>query len=263
MTRFDFAQAVAQEVNGVAQEVERANGTIRTAVSVKTSGNASPLIYVDSMYDQGLTVEEAAADVREIIEKEGSKNLDMQFFKDFEQIKPMLRARLYNKATTADVSRVAADPFNDLIITAWVSGIKVGDAVGAIKVKAEHLDIWNVTADEVLDIAESNSRNDAMIMSMAEILKAMGYPGPIEDDGTMYVISNESKSFGAYSILALMDDLKARFKDGFTVLPSSVHEVIVVPMDDQKALDSMVQEVNDTQVDYAEQLSNHSYRIAA
>jgi len=37
----------------------------------------------------------------------------------------------------------------------------------------------------------------------------------------------------------------------------------VVPMDDQNTFDNMVNEVNASEVDVTEQLSNHAYRIAA
>ena len=50
--------------------------------------------------------------------------------------------------------------------------------------------------------------------------------------------------------------------DGFIVLPSSLHETIVLPSREEaeyKRLADMVREVNDTQVDAEERLSYHVY----
>lgn len=50
--------------------------------------------------------------------------------------------------------------------------------------------------------------------------------------------------------------------DGFLVIPSSVHETIVLPPRDEeeyRQLAEMVREVNDTQVDIEERLSYHVY----
>ncbi len=96
---------------------------------------------------------------------------------------------------------------------------------------------------------------------MNEVLAEMGASeSMLLDDCPMWVISNTRRTNGAYGVIALLDQLKDRFKS-FTVLPSSVHEVLVVTVDSDE-YDSMVQEVNDTQVDYTDQLSNHAYKIA-
>ena len=57
----------------------------------------------------------------------------------------------------------------------------------------------------------------------------------------------------------LQESLKEKF---FNVLPSSVHEVIIVPESSQirqSELERMVREINETQVPEEEILSNHAY----
>jgi len=264
-----FSQEIIGELKnhnltGEIKEVEKANGVMLTGIAIKTDGNASPTIYVDDMLKKGLSVEEAAAQITAIINKDTAKDIDISWFYDFSKVKPMLRARLFNQATNAEVSKKAPAPFDDLIIVPYITGVVIdGKPDGAIKVKADHLKIWDVTPDEVIEIAESNSKNDAEAMSMSEVLRQMGYPAPPFVDDPMTVVSNREKCFGAYAIIAMLDELKERYTNGFTVLPSSVHEVIIIDSDDQETLDSMVEEVNAEQVDYQEQLSNHSYRVAA
>ena len=89
----------------------------------------------------------------------------------------------------------------------------------------------------------------------------MGLSGPGED--AMYVISNSDKTFGAAALLDsdAMDKIEEQIGE-FYILPSSVHECILVPKKedmDLATLENMVQEVNATQVSKEEKLSDHVY----
>jgi len=258
MTKKEYAQKVAQIVNGEVKEVEKANGAILTGVILDNGSNLRPTVYIDSMMDEELTIDEAAEQVNRIARTHALESRNMDFILDYESIKPMLRARLYNKATTADVYKEAGNGFDDLVIIPYIEGVIEN---GSCKVTAGMLTGWNKTADEVISDAMKNSDKEANVKTMHDIMADMGFEVP--DDPNMLVVSNTRKAFGAYAVLSKLPILKTLFPDGFTVLPSSVHEVIVVPLDDKAALDSMVQEVNDEQVDFTEQLSNHAYRIAA
>jgi len=258
----DYANDVAKLVNGEVKEVEKTNGVINTGVVVNQGSNISPVVYLDQMFEEGLTVREAADVVIDIANRHARTAPDLDFIKDFEAVKPMLRARLYNEKTSADIKKSAAGyGFPDLVIVPYIDNVIEN---GSIKVNFNMLENWGVSAAEVIEIAEENSRQEATMKSMVEVLQGLGYPIPdLDDQPEMIVVSSTSGSFGAYSIIARLDDLKQRFKNGFTVLPSSVHEVIVVEEDAPETFDNMVNEVNNTEVDYTDVLSNHSYRIAA
>jgi len=268
MTINEYANQIAANVIGATvNEVEKANGVILTAVTFGTGReNIRASFYVDALYKDGVSVEDATAKLQEVIERERDRNINVDFIDDFERVRPMLRARLYNKITNAEVFRSAAVyGFEDLIIVPYITGVDIGNGRGAIKVTSALVNKWDVTVDEVLDIAEENSRADVVLTSMEEILASMGYPMPpmSADAPTMLVCTSKDKTYGAYAVIASMDAIRARFKGAFTVLPSSVHEVIIVDANDPAAMSAMVQEVNDTQVDPEEQLSNHAYTFAA
>ena len=60
----------------------------------------------------------------------------------------------------------------------------------------------------------------------------------------------------------VMDDIAEKVGGEFYILPSSVHELLIIPRNadtDLKSLESMVQEVNATQVAPEERLSDHVY----
>ncbi len=84
----------------------------------------------------------------------------------------------------------------------------------------------------------------------------------------MYLLTNVQKYLGASVILypGLLKRLGEQLKDNFFILPSSIHECILVPESagcEREALRKMVCEVNDTQVPRQEILSYQVYYYCA
>ena len=258
MSLTNYAKEIAKNIDGAkANTVEKANGVILHAVSVPTSGNVFANIYIDKMYESGLSIEEATANVIEIRNNQiPDRSFDLDWITKWESVKGKLVARLYNKKTTAFIKRSASEyGFDDLIIVPYIN---VGND-GYVKVTEQLFDSWNVSEQEVLETAELNSRNDAVMQSMCEVLGLPEFMFP-----PMFVLSNKDKCCGAYAIIALMDIVKEKFNGKFTVLPSSIHEVIVVgETDNNPDLTDLVQCVNSEQVDLEEQLSDHAYTFVA
>lgn len=84
---------------------------------------------------------------------------------------------------------------------------------------------------------------------------------------TMFVLTNDTKVNGAAAILN--DDIRQEIAEkvgDFYMLPSSIHETLIVSKDagmEFKELEQMVQEVNQTQVAPGERLSDHVYEYDA
>ena len=83
----------------------------------------------------------------------------------------------------------------------------------------------------------------------------------------MFVLTNDTKVNGAAAILN--DDIRQEIAEkvgDFYMLPSSIHETLIIPKDagmELKELEQMVQEVNQTQVAPGERLSDHVYEYDA
>ena len=80
----------------------------------------------------------------------------------------------------------------------------------------------------------------------------------------MYVLSNSEKLNGAAALLdaKTMEAISEKLGGDFIVLPSSIHECIVLPVTedmDRHTLEAMVQDVNAGQVAPEERLSDHVY----
>ncbi len=129
----------------------------------------------------------------------------------------------------------------------------------------------DIDADELREHARRNLREHVSIKSMAQVLaELMGHaPSEVESmDEVMYVACTDDKSYAASVMLledVLQDFCTEHNIDSLVIIPSSVREVILIAprnMDDE-AINSMIREVNETQVDEWERLSDHCYRFEA
>lgn len=98
-----------------------------------------------------------------------------------------------------------------------------------------------------------------------QMLEAMMPP---MEDGKMYVLTNEQNTNGAAVIFndKVMDQISEKVGVEFYILPSSVRELLIVPLDvgmEVSELEKMVCEVNATRVSVEERLSDHVYAYDA
>ena len=150
-----------------------------------------------------------------------------------------------------------------------------------------HMRQWKVTKEQLWNAAKENTKRllpaecFGMNFAVYELL-SRSTPGEhdrenllrrtwhiheeleLPEKDKMYVLSNKLKNYGAACIAYpyILDMLAGVLKENFYVLPSSVHEVIIVPESSQirqSELERMVREINETQVPEEEILSNHAY----
>lgn len=274
MNKREYAEVISKAIpNTEVQELTKTNGIQYTAVVIR-SGNVGANVYIDDMYDKEMPVEEAIREVKAIAERsKGTMDLiadNMDYLLDFSKVKPMLRARLLNeKNNSIEVYRSAkAKGFDDLIIVPYIS---VPELSGAIRVKEEMLEKWGVSKRAVIDTALKNSAKESKITDMIDTLAQMmgltreevmqNLGGMPDDDPGQLVVSTDNMTFGAIGILSKLDYLKAKYGK-FYVIPSSVHEVLVVPDNgkfDKASLTRMVDEVNTSVVDPSEVLGYKAY----
>lgn len=87
---------------------------------------------------------------------------------------------------------------------------------------------------------------------------------PTEADEMMYIMSNTEKVNGAAAIIDPnnMDLARSYMQDDFYILPSSVHEVLLVKQNQMSVeeLEDMVKTVNASAVALQDRLSDHVYK---
>lgn len=117
---------------------------------------------------------------------------------------------------------------------------------------------WNVSLDDIISAAESNDKGTFSVVNMADVL---GIP---MCEVPMYIVTNKKGMFGSVGILhpEVQEELNNIFADGYVVLPSSTHEVIVTSGDmNPHDMASMVHSINRSVVNEADRLSDHVFRI--
>lgn len=261
----EYAEEVVKYVeNGEVVEVEKANGVKFTGIVVR-NGSVCPTIYLEEMFEERMPVALAAKKVNELA-KLPKPDFIVDKMKDFRGfVKGKLRARLYNEKTFAEVQRSAKDyGFEDLIIVPYID-VETNGATGkgSIKVKRDFLDMWDVSEEEVIDIALENSAQYVKIETindmMSRMMGAMTVPLPVD----ILVITNDAQQYGAVSVISKLNYLRERYEDGFCVIPSSIHEVIITPKNsnDGLALANIIKDVNATVVKPEEVLSDKAYEF--
>ena len=126
---------------------------------------------------------------------------------------------------------------------------------------------YGITAEQLRQdaFASAVSHTPFEIKTMAEVLnELMGAEIIPQDELPMYVVSNKERIHGAGVIAypEFMEEAAKRLGGDFYVLPSSIHEVILIPDTPDVSvleLQGIVQYVNVEQVAPEERLSNHIY----
>lgn len=241
------------------KHVVKLGETKKAIIIMEKDINVYPTIYFDDF--NGLEANKACNEIQKMYEKhKPTKSIDIEWFKDFEKVKSNLQIKLINAEKNKDYLK--NKPFIQILDLAAafyvrVRSNKIGE--GCIMVLNNHAKMWNVTTETLYEIAKENEH--ATITDMADFMTK--HTGTETDflKGYQYIVSNKKNLNGAGTFIANIDKLKERFKT-FYVLPSSIHEVLIMPADrcqyNKKALDTTVKNVNIT-VSPEERLADHAY----
>ena len=232
----------------------------------------SPTIYLDEYYDyylKGEGLEEIIIRIREEYEWKVSRVTSYHFnLEKFEYVRDRIVYRLVNYEKNREILEECPHlKLYDLALTfRWVAH---SDDIGisTALVTNQEMRAWELSMNELLLAARENTPRlfPAHMIDMEEMIQKAGIHVP-EDESSipMYIMTNQQEVNGA-SVL-LYDNVLERFaqrkKTDFYILPSSIHEVILVPsdrIDDPSLLFTMVEDANNTVVALGDILSDSVY----
>lgn len=132
------------------------------------------------------------------------------------------------------------------------------NGTSSFKVRPEHLESFGITEETLFNAAWDCT---VLTLKFEDISQMVPMP-----EGMMIVATNETKLDGAIAMKAMEKLLEIADKYGkdLAILPSSINEILLVPIDENtnfSYLNAMVQEVNVTQLEPKDVLSNHAYRF--
>ncbi|MBR1856837.1 MAG: hypothetical protein IJ803_07155 [Oribacterium sp.] len=268
--------------------VDKVNETY-DALTVKHSGSDVGVnISITDAYDAYITQDaslkviatEATAKTAAALENAPAISSGIDDMKDYDVMKNKLVMEVVSSETNAELLETI--PHKDIEDMAVIYRFDVKDIVGegaTVIVTNKMLDNYGVTPEQLHEDAVKNAPEirPIVIQGMAEVLaKQMGVEDldmlglniPPEQE-QIFVASVPDNVHGA-GILAYEDFMdKASERVGnqsFFILPSSIHELLIVPdngMMDLHSLEQMVKEVNATTVDPSEKLTDNVYHYDA
>lgn len=278
---------IGEEYQVRIQEVPKNNNIIlQGLVIIPKNQNVSPTIYLNSFWDaykQGIPFSVIIEYILHIFEEDTPKKcVDMSFFKEYDRVKERICYRLISAERNRELlKKIPHLEYLDLAVCFYYAyqGETLGN--GSILIYNTHMNMWNTNKEALYELAKINTSRlfpwestsmETTIREMIQMQREQGIDALLEeeeqqeffDEMPMQILSNESRVHGAACILypGLLGQLADREGKNLYVIPSSIHEVIVLPdsgQEDASSLREMVVEVNATQVEPEEILSDNVY----
>ena len=270
---------IAGEGNITINHVIKNNGCEMDGLVIMEKGkDIAPTIYLDSFYELYTNGENIKNIIRqiELIYEQNKNNVtfDVNILKHFDTIKDKIVYKVVNyRSNEKLLEQVPHKRILDLAVVFYcLLDNEYGRSATAL-IYNNNLKNWNVTIDDVYKAALKNTPDllHSKISSMAALFEKCGVNVDGEEvdlkdyvPSDMYVLTNESKLNGAACILYenVLYDFAQKLGADLYILPSSVHEVILLPklsMFEKDELVNMVKEVNTEGVAADEVLSDHVY----
>ena len=265
------------------KEVRKNNGVILHGLLVLGEDrNVAPTIYLDTFleaYEAGAAFKSILQRLLEICREDMAKGtVDMEFFRSFEQVRDRICYRLIGRKGNEELLEdIPYIEFLDLAICFYYAyhGDALGD--GTILIHNSHMELWDTCTAELFGVAKRNTQKlfPWVCSSLTEVLGEMAGQEISPEEATvqeeflqempLQVLSNVKRTHGAICMLypGVLEALAAKEGRNFYILPSSIHEVILLPVtgnEDHEKLKEMIREVNSTQVAPEEVLSDTLYR---
>lgn len=270
-------------------------------VILQKNETVAPNIYLNNYYmgyRDGLGLEEIIQNIYDEYHnarmqgdmKNISENLEV------DKVKSSIIYRLINYNKNKDLlGQIPHTKFLDLAVTFHCLVRSNEEGIGTIRITNQHLKIWNITLEDLIQHARINTPKlfPPVVQSMKKVIKRLMEEDRelhretfyernsiekdmIEDfteeefmrgshqDNNMLVVSNHRNINGASCMIYpdLIKEISEQLDSDLYILPSSIHELIIVKNDysyDKKILKEMVKDINFTQVPLEEVLSNNIY----
>ena len=260
------------------KNVTKNNGVVLHGLLIHSKEqNVIPTIYLDSFweaYEAGIPFAAVLRKLLTVYREDTPKNkLNMDFFYSFEGVKERICYRLIRKAGNEDLLKeIPHVEFLDLCICFFYAFQNKGLGEGSILIYNTHMKMWDTDVQALFELARKNTPKlfpwecndmEAMLTEMTDMEEDADLEELLHDI-PMKILSNSKRIHGATCILYpdLAEQLAIREGGSYYILPSSIHEVIIMKDtggEDPENLKSMIMDVNTNLVAPEEVLSDSLY----
>lgn len=250
-----------------ARKCDKGNGVVLDAIGIRPYDSKVEAMFYLNFATDDMDSMQIASRVLAAYREQHMARIDLSpvnVVRDYDRVKEKLFLKL---SSCPAENLVKARAFCDIYMTAY---IKLFDTCGkgVINVTDQFLDCWGIDKETLFAdaLANAKKKEHTCLRTMAEHF-SIAFPFlSLSDTGSddsfdplnyIKILTNDENCNGASAIL-LRDDLP----EEYYLLPSSRHEVIIVPafegMDASLFID-MVRYVNATEVDQVDILSDNAY----
>lgn len=258
------------------------NGVFKQGLSIRTpDSNIAPKVYLEEFYreyDRGVSLEEICQRIAYEYQNHIIKDLPFarETVADYDKAKPLITMKVV--AAKTNKMFLKEQPFTKLDDLAILYQIEVNgmpEGRATIPITNNIFQEWNVPLSEVHNAAMENTERlfpsklitmEAILLGAEEnLLYGSEYH---QSDIPMLVLTNSDLNGGAAAIANpdILHRVSEVINDNYYMMPSSIHEVIILPKTaakemgmSTKEMGGMVRNVNAEGVRKEEQLSNHIY----
>lgn len=273
----DYLKSQGEQVDVMYHSVRKINFQ-EEALLVRYKGDQiAPVVYMSGRYEDYLSGREMSEIVKDIARDVQEARKHQPDMLDFTA--EMAKERLYLSVINAEKNEELLNsvPYRKIEDLACIAKFRL-DAEASVVVNETLCRQFRLTAEEVLAIGERNMvkngyQCEPLDLEIKRILKEQGVADREIEEGMMktqssmmYVASTANHMEGAAVIASreAMHDFYEKIGEPFYILPSSRHEVILLP--DRCGLETadlaeMVKDVNRQVVDEKDVLSDHVYHF--
>lgn len=253
------------------------NGKVRLGLFLQETGsNLFPTIYLEEYYERfqkGETLDQIVAEIDQLYQKIKVKNsIDVEQLLNLEAWKNKLGIKVIKTEKNMELLKeIPHLDVLDLSLAFYVILDSRCEGTATMQITNEHMKQWKLETEELYEMAMRSAVRllPAEFCSLSDMIcKIIGTEvseiQKMEKESHMYVLTNSSRIQGAACMFYphVLDMIGEILKEDFYILPSSIHEVIILPKSRgivKVELDMMIQDINRTQVEEEEVLSDHAY----
>ncbi|MBR4027489.1 MAG: hypothetical protein IKJ01_08070, partial [Lachnospiraceae bacterium] len=264
------------------QTVTKNNGVQRIGLIVlDNQTNIAPTIYLNRYfedYKKGKRIADICNSILSVYQAHRvTQDLDMTCLYQFEKVKQRICYKVIHAEKNKELLKeIPYVPFHDLAIVFYILVFKEDEEYGSITISHKfQKELWNVTTETLYELASVNTKKyfPSKVSSMESLMKEFFAEDTAvleelemdtETNMPLYVATNQVKLYGANIMLdaEVLKQFAVQVKGDFYIIPSSVHEVLFVPVYagiETEELNHMIKDVNETVLSDEEFLSNHVY----
>lgn len=275
-----FSQTLGDGYTVSINEIVKNNNVQYNGLILRKNGQTiTPNIYLNNFYERYIEQDDFEGILQEIwLTYENARNHvqpeNFDFELDWEKQKEKVVYHLVNYEKNKEkLELVPHFRFLDLAVTFDCVLQAKEESIFMLPITNDILECWEIDRKTLLQQAVSNTPSQFPLVcgTLEEVIEMLAGEDifeqlfPRQDDKmVMYVVSNQQGINGSSVMLyeEELERLALAMGGKMYVLPSSIHELVLVPFDeliDAKMLRMLVKDINDKHVPFEEFLSDHIY----